>query len=1560
MPARLSETIVNTIYVGGVPLGGEGANPDNHAMSFTDHQVQVSDDASLRPASLTVEAWVYRDPPNGNYAGVLMKGTNGSWADGYGLAQYPDGRFGFFINHYANSVVYAPVPVGEWVHVAGTYDGTTIKIYVNGELAANGAYTEAINHTTAPLLIGTGAGNYRFKGDIDDASVWNVALTQAQIQADMAHHLAGNEAGLVGYWNFDSPTSTTVVDRSPEHNDGFIAGGMNPAVEEKIYSFQATAGQILYFDRLDLTGATVYMRIYDPHGGLIVDGRFLDDLGPFLAQATGRYLLVLDGVLGNGNTASYSFAVRTVTDDAGSFTPGALVSGNISEPGQTDRYTVNITEAGLYFFDSYTSNDNLQFRIYDDSGNQLDSRNFRQDVGGPVFQLAAGAYTIRITGNQDVTGAYSFRFQSFGANATTISFDTDIAGQLAPGNGTQVFRFTGTPGDVLTFDVLTGVSANWRLFDAQSNQIFYDSIYDRASFTVKLPGEYLLQVQGYIDNGAPVNYGFRINRVDSPAPPAFTGDPLTLGASYSGSIASADEQDDYVFTLTQRTRLVFDGRVYNGVQWDLDGPLGTEVLNRNFYDDNAAYSAPGFRNREILDLGAGTYRIRVHAGSTGDYTFRLLDIATAAALVPGATSLGSIAANSETDLYKMTLAANRRLYLDNTSPDYYYAANIRIYDPNGHRLADDYLGADYELPPATVAGEYLIALYGYNYNGGPFNYTITPYKTTETRATLTIDQQIDGTVAQPGQQNRFTFTLDDTKALLFDGLTNDTTVRWKLVNADGTLIGLSRIYDFDNNPRFVLAPGTYTFIVDPDNAWIGSYSFRVLDITSATEIDPGSPVSGTLSPGNQSDVYKFNATAGDRFFFDVTQGHYGSNWVLYDPLGNQLFNEGFNDIDVRTLPVGGDYTLIIQGYWYQTNPVDYTFNVFPTPLSAPIKISSLGFTSSPDLKVENIVVAGSPVVESGASVLVSWDDANRGVRPTDGSSWVDRVTVRREDGEIIANVLAPYNAALPGNGAVGPGDTRHRSVSITLPAGARGAGSLKFSVSTDTENAISEESADSQAEINNTTSLIVTSVLATYPDLKITDVVATPASGYAPGDQVTLSYTIVNDGNKAVTADWTEQVQVRNTTTGQTVTLLNLSRTAAENGQTSFAAGATRTRQVVITWPAGNTGLGKFEFAVTADADGIITEANDAGTGETNNRTVLAVLSAPDLVVQNLIVTNTVVQAGSTLIIQWDDRNTGNAATASTFSDRIYIYNYTTSEELLNTTLSYDPAQAGNGAIAAGASKTRTATFRLPDGLRGAGNLRITVTADSTGGVVETNGANNGEDNNGAFLDIVSTPRTYADLKADSLVAPTAGQGGQPLTVDWTVTNTSSVTTDAASWKDQIILSRDAIFGNSDDIVIGEFTHTGALAGNGSYTEHRTITLPGQIDGAFYITVRTDALGAVTEPDTLANNYAAASQITLNSPAADLLVEAVAGPTSAIFGSTINLTWRVRNQNIRRPASRTGSIASICRRTMRSTAPTSCSQRCRTPALSRTAQPIRKPLRSSCRTVSPARSGCWS
>ena len=72
-----------------------------------------------------------------------------------------------------------------WSHVAFTFDGTSLRLYVNGTLVRTTNASGSIAATTGQLLVGSDSAAW-YRGRLDDLRIYNRALTAAQIPTDSA------------------------------------------------------------------------------------------------------------------------------------------------------------------------------------------------------------------------------------------------------------------------------------------------------------------------------------------------------------------------------------------------------------------------------------------------------------------------------------------------------------------------------------------------------------------------------------------------------------------------------------------------------------------------------------------------------------------------------------------------------------------------------------------------------------------------------------------------------------------------------------------------------------------------------------------------------------------------------------------------------------------------------------------------------------------------------------------------------------------------------------------------------------------------------------------------------------------------------------------------------------------------------------------------------------------------------------------------------------------------------------------------------------------------------
>ena len=115
-----------------------------------------------------------------------------------------------------------------WHHLALTYDGSNMILYIDGIEAGSTGANGQITNEFSPFNIGRlvwQTTNFDLDGQVDEVSLWNINLTEQQVQDYMYVDLTGEE-GLVGYWKLNEGTGSTAYDSSDEGNNGQICGAI--------------------------------------------------------------------------------------------------------------------------------------------------------------------------------------------------------------------------------------------------------------------------------------------------------------------------------------------------------------------------------------------------------------------------------------------------------------------------------------------------------------------------------------------------------------------------------------------------------------------------------------------------------------------------------------------------------------------------------------------------------------------------------------------------------------------------------------------------------------------------------------------------------------------------------------------------------------------------------------------------------------------------------------------------------------------------------------------------------------------------------------------------------------------------------------------------------------------------------------------------------------------------------------------------------------------------------------------------------------------------------------
>ena len=222
--------------------GGAASDCAGHALSLSANGSGTSSDAAKARVEIdmmsdlpigsterTVELWAYMKASDwtANQNTLFFYGPSPSArnADGFGLdfgsTSNSIGSIDPFTNAYFdndNQASGVNVTNPQWVHFAMTWNGTQVQAYVNGVLkstkASDNASQKVLKTGTSILTIGGYPGENAYFADyIDEFRVWNVARSAAELLAGKDKALVGNEAGLVGYWQFNEDSGASTADR---------------------------------------------------------------------------------------------------------------------------------------------------------------------------------------------------------------------------------------------------------------------------------------------------------------------------------------------------------------------------------------------------------------------------------------------------------------------------------------------------------------------------------------------------------------------------------------------------------------------------------------------------------------------------------------------------------------------------------------------------------------------------------------------------------------------------------------------------------------------------------------------------------------------------------------------------------------------------------------------------------------------------------------------------------------------------------------------------------------------------------------------------------------------------------------------------------------------------------------------------------------------------------------------------------------------------------------------------------------------------------------------------
>lgn len=197
-------------------------------------EVADADDLDLS-TEWTMEAWIKPRNVSGGFQHLVSK-----WG-GCSVASYSMELNGAKLRNGIASCAngtqvtesIADLVVGQWQHVAVTLSGGTLRLFINGTEDNMITGSQAPLPTTTPISVGRqSGGGLAYNGLIDELRIWNVARTEAELQAAMSIRLSGTETGLIGYWQFDEGTGDTAADATGNGHAGRLGASVGADTDD--------------------------------------------------------------------------------------------------------------------------------------------------------------------------------------------------------------------------------------------------------------------------------------------------------------------------------------------------------------------------------------------------------------------------------------------------------------------------------------------------------------------------------------------------------------------------------------------------------------------------------------------------------------------------------------------------------------------------------------------------------------------------------------------------------------------------------------------------------------------------------------------------------------------------------------------------------------------------------------------------------------------------------------------------------------------------------------------------------------------------------------------------------------------------------------------------------------------------------------------------------------------------------------------------------------------------------------------------------------------------------
>ncbi len=407
---------------------------------------------------------------------------------------------------------------------------------------------------------------------------------------------------------------------------------------------------------------------------------------------------------------------------------------------------------------------------------------------------------------------------------------------------------------------------------------------------------------------------------------------LAVNGSANGTISSSGEEDWYTVNLVQGANYTFTLKGSSSSSGTLDDPelnvYDTTMLFKQLSDGDSgtgtdakiSFRAPETGTFHLLAEGNGSY--------TGTYTISATQESNDPTLSVGGSNTGTIS-SSELDFFRVTLEKGKRYQFDlkgsSSGSGTLYDPFLYLFEADGQtiisRNSNSGAGRDARMTYVAKSSDvYFLAARGYSGTTG--SYTIAATQLADGTTSLTVGNNISGTISQSREVDRYKVTLSAGDNYYFNlkgassgygSLTDPFLVLWdedfKAVFTDN-----NSGYGTDARMKFhATTSGTYYLDVRHRYSGVGSYRLTSRELetddygdssAASAALSVGGELQARIEASNDEDWFRVNLQANSTYQFDMT-GYSNSSWddlpltdsylFLYDTDGSSLIDKS-NDL----------------------------------------------------------------------------------------------------------------------------------------------------------------------------------------------------------------------------------------------------------------------------------------------------------------------------------------------------------------------------------------------------------------------------------------------------------------------------------------------------------------------------------------------------------------------------------------------------------------------------------------------------------------------------------------